>query len=56
MNAGEVWQVDIGLAGKVRPRLLLTGHPNDEEHDHSAHHCIARQSLGREHRQTLFER
>ena len=31
MNAGEVWQVDLGLAGKVRPRLLLTSYPNDDE-------------------------
>lgn len=31
MNAGEVWQVDLGLAGKVRPCLLLTGYPNDNE-------------------------
>lgn len=31
MNAGEVWQVDLGLAGKVRPCLLLTGYPNDDE-------------------------
>ena len=31
MNAGEVWQVDLGLAGKVRPCLLLTSYPNDDE-------------------------
>ena len=31
MNAGEVWQVDLGLAGKVRPCLLLTSFPNDDE-------------------------
>ena len=31
MNAGEVWQVDLGLAGKIRPCLLLTGYPNDDE-------------------------
>jgi mRNA interferase MazF len=31
MKAGEVWQVDLGLAGKVRPCLLLTGYPNDDE-------------------------
>jgi len=31
MNAGEVWQVDLGLAGKVRPCLLLTSYPNEDE-------------------------
>lgn len=31
MNASEVWQVDLGLAGKVRPCLILTGYPNDDE-------------------------
>ena len=31
MNAGEVWQVDLGFAGKVRPCLLLTGYPSDDE-------------------------
>ncbi len=31
MNAGEVWQVDLGLAGKVRPCLLLSGYPNQDE-------------------------
>jgi mRNA interferase MazF len=30
MNPGEVWQVDLGLAGKVRPCLLLTGYPSDD--------------------------
>ena len=24
---GEVWQIDFGLAAKVRPALLLTGEP-----------------------------
>src|SRR5437016_2802484 len=28
---GEVWQVDLGLAGKVRPCLLLTDFPEDDE-------------------------
>jgi len=31
VNAGEIWQVDLGLAGNVRPCLLLTGYPNDDE-------------------------
>jgi mRNA interferase MazF len=30
---GEVWQVDFGLAAKVRPALLLTGNPADDELD-----------------------
>ena len=24
---GDVWQVDMGIAGKVRPCLLLTDYP-----------------------------
>src|SRR5258705_5332141 len=28
---GEVWMVDLGLAAKARPCLLLTGWPRDEE-------------------------
>jgi len=31
MNPGEVWQVDLGMAGKIRPCLLLTGYPNETE-------------------------
>jgi mRNA interferase MazF len=31
MSPGEVWQVDLGLAGKVRPCLLLTAYPADDE-------------------------
>jgi len=27
---GEVWQIDFGLAAKVRPALLLTGEPLDD--------------------------
>ena len=33
INSGEVWQVDFGLAAKVRPALLLTGNPADDELD-----------------------
>ena len=33
VNRGEVWLVDFGLAGKVRPALLLTRNPADEELD-----------------------
>lgn len=33
INPGEVWLVDFGLAGKVRPALLLTGNPADDELD-----------------------
>ncbi|OHE76360.1 MAG: hypothetical protein A2107_02615 [Verrucomicrobia bacterium GWF2_62_7] len=30
---GEVWSVDFGLAAKVRPALILTGEPADNELD-----------------------
>ncbi len=30
---GEVWQIDFGLAAKVRPALLLTGEPAEDELD-----------------------
>ena len=30
-NPGEVWQVDLGLAAKVRPCLILSDYPADEE-------------------------
>lgn len=30
---GEVWQIDFGMAAKVRPALLLTGEPAEEELD-----------------------
>jgi len=33
INRGEVWQVDFGMAAKVRPALLLTGNPADAELD-----------------------
>src|ERR1035438_700956 len=32
-NSGEVWSVDFGLAAKLRPALLLTGNPADDELD-----------------------
>ena len=28
---GEVWMTDMGIAGKVRPCLLLTDHPTEDE-------------------------
>ena len=28
---GEVWQTDMGIAGKIRPCLLLTDYPADDE-------------------------
>ena len=35
MNArpsrGEIWQVNMGIAGKVRPCLLLTDYPANDE-------------------------
>jgi mRNA interferase MazF len=33
VNPGEVWLVDFGMAAKVRPALLLTGDPADDELD-----------------------
>jgi mRNA interferase MazF len=33
INRGEVWMIDFGLAAKVRPALLLTGDPADDELD-----------------------
>ena len=30
---GEVWQIDFGMAAKVRPAVLLTGEPADDELD-----------------------
>ena len=33
INRGDVWMVDFGLAAKVRPALLLTGNPADDELD-----------------------
>ena len=33
VNPGEVWVVDFGLAAKVRPALLLTGTPAEDELD-----------------------
>jgi mRNA interferase MazF len=31
VQPGEVWLVNLGLAAKVRPCLVLSGHPADEE-------------------------
>jgi mRNA interferase MazF len=33
VNRGEVWMVDLGMAAKVRPALLLTGEPALDELD-----------------------
>jgi mRNA interferase MazF len=33
VSPGEVWMIDFGLAAKVRPALLLTGTPADDELD-----------------------
>ena len=30
---GEVWSVDFGMMAKIRPALLLTGEPADDELD-----------------------
>ncbi len=31
IHPGEVWMTDFGIAAKVRPALLLTGAPADDE-------------------------
>jgi mRNA interferase MazF len=33
VNPGEVWLTDFGMTAKVRPSLLLTGNPADDELD-----------------------
>ena len=33
MQKGEIWMVDLGLAAKVRPALLLTSEAADDELD-----------------------
>jgi mRNA interferase MazF len=33
INRGEIWMVDFGITAKVRPALLLTGEPKDDELD-----------------------
>ena len=33
INPGEVWLIDFGMAAKVRPALLLTDAPADDELD-----------------------
>jgi Growth inhibitor len=33
INPGEVWLTDFGMAAKVRPSLLLTGNPAENELD-----------------------
>ena len=33
VNKGEVWIVDFGMMAKIRPALLLTGEPEDDELD-----------------------
>src|SRR2546422_2585572 len=33
VRRGEVWVVDFGIAAKVRPALVLTGPPADDELD-----------------------
>ena len=33
ITKGDVWMVDFGIVAKVRPALLLTGHPTDDELD-----------------------
>ena len=33
VSRGEIWMVDFGMAAKVRPALLMTGAPADDELD-----------------------
>ena len=33
VTKGEVWIVDFGMAAKIRPAVLLTGEPADDELD-----------------------
>lgn len=33
VNRGDIWLIDFGLAAKIRPALLLTGQPADNELD-----------------------
>ena len=33
VNPGDVWMIDFGMAAKVRPALLLTSTPADDELD-----------------------
>jgi mRNA interferase MazF len=33
ISSGEIWLVDFEMAAKVRPALLLTGNPADDELD-----------------------
>src|SRR6266536_1321300 len=33
VNPGEIWITDFGMAAKVRPTLILTGEPADDELD-----------------------
>jgi mRNA interferase MazF len=33
VNRGEVWMTDFGMAAKVRPALVLTSSPADDELD-----------------------
>lgn len=33
VSKGDVWLVDFGMVAKVRPALLLTGEPADDELD-----------------------
>jgi len=33
VNPGEIWMTDFGMAAKVRPALILTAQPDDDELD-----------------------
>jgi mRNA interferase MazF len=33
INRGEIWMIDFGMVAKVRPALILTSEPADDELD-----------------------
>jgi mRNA-degrading endonuclease toxin of MazEF toxin-antitoxin module len=58
VNPGEIWMTDFGMAAKVRPALILTGEPADDELDLVTvppYHRTAWQSLGAEYPKTVSE-
>ena len=59
INPGEVWITDFGMAAEVRPALLLTGSPADDELDVVtlllSYDGPARQPLGVEHPKTVSQ-
>ena len=47
INRFEVWMIDFGMVAKVRPALLLTGAPaEDDRHSPASHHGAAWEPMG----------